>query len=165
LESLGVSKALEQVPGQALEMELALHDSQLRQTDPLWNWPGAVVQGGINLVPRPFLPGVRLFWLGATPEGGPIAAGVCTGARRCCAGWRLPRKGVAGRGCAARPWGNPLRSWSRWRRGCCAEQPLPQWRAADPGQRRLGAAVDRGECFNTVGKGTLPVNRSPAAAE
>jgi hypothetical protein len=25
--------------------------------------------------------------------------------------------------------------------------------------------VDRGECFDTVGKGTLPVNRSPAAAE
>jgi hypothetical protein len=114
--------------------------------------------------PGPFLPGIRRFWLGATPEGGPIAAGVCTGARRCCAGWRLPRKGVAGRGCAARPWGNPLRSWSRWRRGCCAERPLPQWRAADPGQRRLGAAVDRSECFDTVGKGTLSVNRSPAAA-
>jgi hypothetical protein len=25
--------------------------------------------------------------------------------------------------------------------------------------------VDRGECFNMVGKGTLSVNRSPAAAE
>jgi len=49
-------------------MELALHDTRPRQTDPLWNWPGAVVHGGVNLVPRPDLPGGRRFWLGATLE-------------------------------------------------------------------------------------------------
>ena len=70
LESLGVSKAMEPVLGQALELELAHHDTRPRQTDPLWNWPGAVVQGGINLIPRPDLPGGRRFWLGATLEPG-----------------------------------------------------------------------------------------------
>jgi hypothetical protein len=59
---------MEQVLGQALEMELPLHDTRPRQIDHLWSWPGAVVHGGINLVPRPDLPGGRRFWLGATLE-------------------------------------------------------------------------------------------------
>ncbi len=70
LESVGVSKAMEPVLGQALEMERAAHDTQPREPEPVWNWPGAVVQGGINLVPRPDLPGGRRFWLGATLEPG-----------------------------------------------------------------------------------------------
>ena len=70
LESLGVSKAMEPVLGQALELERAAHDTRPKQTEPVWNWPGAVVQGGINLVPRPDLPGGRRFWLGATLEPG-----------------------------------------------------------------------------------------------
>ena len=70
LETLGVKRAMEPVLGQALELELAPHPTLRIQRDPLWNWPGAVVRGGINLVPRPDLPGGRRFWLGATLEPG-----------------------------------------------------------------------------------------------
>jgi glycine/D-amino acid oxidase-like deaminating enzyme len=54
--------ALQPVLGQALELELA--------EAPRWNWPGAVVWRGLNLVPRPDLPGGRRLWLGATLEPG-----------------------------------------------------------------------------------------------
>ncbi len=63
LASLGHSLALEPVLGQAMELELA--------ADPHWHWPGGVVWGGINLVPRPDLDsGGRRLWLGATLEPG-----------------------------------------------------------------------------------------------
>lgn len=71
LEPLDVLKPMEPVLGQALELERAPNDAP-RPTPPetLWNWPGAVVHGGVNLVPRPDLPGGRRFWLGATLEPG-----------------------------------------------------------------------------------------------
>jgi glycine/D-amino acid oxidase-like deaminating enzyme len=70
LETLGVKRAMEPVLGQAMEMELATDELQPTQPDSLWNWPGAVVRSGINLVPRPDLAGGRRFWLGATLEPG-----------------------------------------------------------------------------------------------
>jgi len=104
---------------------------------------------------------------GTRPEGRPNAAGDPAGARRCSAqpDWRLPTNGVDGR--AALPAFGATRSapGAGGARVAAAKRPLPQWRAAGPGQRGLGAAVDREECFDTVGKGTLSVNRSPAAAE
>ena len=63
LEGIGLPLHLEPVLGQALELELA--------ADPNWQWPGAVVWQGVNLVPRPDLhPGGRRLWLGATLEPG-----------------------------------------------------------------------------------------------
>ena len=62
LAGLGHALPLEPVLGQALELELA--------ADPLWSWPGVVVWRGVNLVPRPDLPGGRRLWLGATLEPG-----------------------------------------------------------------------------------------------
>ena len=70
LETLGVQKPMEPVLGQALELERAPNDTQPTPPETLWNWPGAVVHSGINLVPRPDLPGGRRFWLGATLEPG-----------------------------------------------------------------------------------------------
>ena len=70
LETVGVTRAMEPVLGQALEMELAPDNRRPSQPEALWNWPGAVVRSGINLVPRPDLPGSRRFWLGATLEPG-----------------------------------------------------------------------------------------------
>jgi len=70
LETLGVLKPMEPVLGQALELERAPNDTRPTPPETLWNWPGAVVHGGINLVPRPDLPGGRRFWLGATLEPG-----------------------------------------------------------------------------------------------
>jgi glycine/D-amino acid oxidase-like deaminating enzyme len=69
LAGLGHRLPMEPVLGQALELELA-------ETPP-WDqgerpWPGAVVWRGINLVPRPDLPGGRRFWLGATLEPGDL---------------------------------------------------------------------------------------------
>ena len=63
LAGLGHPLAVEPVLGQALELELT--------DEPHWNWPGAVVWGGINLVPRPDLgDNGRRLWLGATLEPG-----------------------------------------------------------------------------------------------
>ena len=67
LECLGHGLAQEPVLGQALELEL--------EQDPRWNWPGAVLWRGINLVPRPDLGGSgRRLWLGATLEPGALAS-------------------------------------------------------------------------------------------
>ena len=57
---------LEPVLGQALELELA----DTMPDAPWRHWPGVVVWQGMNLVPRPDLPGGRRFWLGATVEPG-----------------------------------------------------------------------------------------------
>jgi len=65
LADLGLRLPLEPVLGQALELELA--------GTPAWNWPGVVVWRGMNLVPRPDLPGGRRLWLGATLEPGQTA--------------------------------------------------------------------------------------------
>jgi glycine/D-amino acid oxidase-like deaminating enzyme len=67
LAGLGHGLPLEPVLGQALELELP--------ADPGWNWPGAVVWRGSNLVPRPDLgPAGRRLWLGATLEPGAVAS-------------------------------------------------------------------------------------------
>lgn len=67
LEGIGLPVHLDPVLGQALELELA--------SDPRWQWPGAVVWQGVNLVPRPDLqPGGRRLWLGATLEPGAQAS-------------------------------------------------------------------------------------------
>lgn len=62
LSAAGLGPAMEPVLGQAIELELA--------APILWDWPGAVVWRGINLVPRPDLAGGRRLWLGATLEPG-----------------------------------------------------------------------------------------------
>ena len=62
IEPLGHAMPMEPVLGQALELEL---DNPCD-----WQWPGAVVWRGINLVPRPDRPGGNVFWLGATLEPG-----------------------------------------------------------------------------------------------
>ena len=67
LAGIGLALPLEPVLGQALELELA--------ADPGWDWPGAVVWRGMNLVPRPDLGvGGRRMWLGATLEPGRLAS-------------------------------------------------------------------------------------------
>jgi len=66
----GYCDCYHQALGQVLELERTPEVAQPAQPETLWNWPGAVVQGGINLVPRPDLPGGRRFWLGATLEPG-----------------------------------------------------------------------------------------------
>jgi glycine/D-amino acid oxidase-like deaminating enzyme len=66
IEPLGHAMPMEPVLGQALELDLA---------DPSdWQWPGAVVWRGVNLVPRPDLPGGKRLWLGATLEPGTNAS-------------------------------------------------------------------------------------------
>ena len=62
IEPLGHALPMEPVLGQALELELAVQ--------PDWQWPGAVVWRGVNLVPRPDLQGGKRLWLGATLEPG-----------------------------------------------------------------------------------------------
>lgn len=75
LEPLGHRLPMEPVLGQALELELA--------ETPGWTWPGVAVWHGINLVPRPDLPGGRRCWLGATLEPGDRAdAGALAALRR-----------------------------------------------------------------------------------
>lgn len=78
LAGLGQEWPLEPVLGQALELELTpLELTSMGDPTggdpPPWNWPGAVVWQGINLVPRPDLPGGHRFWLGATLEPGVAA--------------------------------------------------------------------------------------------
>ena len=63
LAGLGIDRPLEPVLGQALAL-------QIRPSPSVWSWPGAVVWRGINLVPRPDLPGGGRLWLGATLEPG-----------------------------------------------------------------------------------------------
>ena len=67
VEPLGHALPMEPVLGQALELELA---DQPDWRWPDWQWPGAVVWRGINLVPRPDLPGGKRLWIGATLEPG-----------------------------------------------------------------------------------------------
>jgi len=62
IEPLGHALPMEPVLGQALELELA--------EQPHWQWPGAAVWRGVNLVPRPDLQGGKRLWLGATLEPG-----------------------------------------------------------------------------------------------
>lgn len=77
----GPAPRLEPVLGQALELELP---------GPMaaegWNWPGALVWQGVNLVPRPDLPGGRRFWLGATLEPGRQSDPHALAALRCLGG-------------------------------------------------------------------------------
>ncbi|MEX1324970.1 MAG: FAD-dependent oxidoreductase, partial [Synechococcaceae cyanobacterium] len=67
LERLGHTLPMEPVLGQALELEL---DGEPDWSAPDSDWPGVVAWRGINLVPRPDLPGGRRLWLGATLESG-----------------------------------------------------------------------------------------------
>ncbi len=61
----GEGGLLEPVLGQAMELELP---GGLSASG--WSWPGALVWRGVNLVPRPDLPGGQRLWLGATLEPG-----------------------------------------------------------------------------------------------
>jgi glycine/D-amino acid oxidase-like deaminating enzyme len=67
IEPLGHALPMEPVLGQALELELT---DQPNWQGPDWEWPGAVVWRGVNLVPRPDLQGGKRLWLGATLEPG-----------------------------------------------------------------------------------------------
>ena len=67
IEPLGHALPMEPVLGQALELELA---DQPDWQGPAWQWPGAIVWRGVNLVPRPDLQGGKRIWLGATLEPG-----------------------------------------------------------------------------------------------
>ena len=71
LAGLGHQLPMEPVLGQALELELAETPPWEQGDHP---WPGVVVWRGINLVPRPDLPGRGRFWLGATLEPGDRAS-------------------------------------------------------------------------------------------
>lgn len=62
LQRRGHHLPMEPVHGQAMTLELP--------EPPAWDWPGVAVWRGINLVPRPDLPGRRRFWLGASLEPG-----------------------------------------------------------------------------------------------
>ena len=64
--------AIEPVLGQALELELPAAAARCFAGGgaEAGAWPGAVLWRGINLVPRPDLPGGRRLWLGATVEPG-----------------------------------------------------------------------------------------------
>ena len=81
IEPLGHALPMEPVLGQALELELA---DQPNWQGPDWQWPGAVVWRGINLVPRPDLQGGKRLWLGATLEPGTQA---CPEALAALRGW------------------------------------------------------------------------------
>jgi glycine/D-amino acid oxidase-like deaminating enzyme len=115
LAGLGHPLPLEPVLGQALELELP--------ADPGWNWPGAVVWRGINLVPRPDLaPGGRRLWLGATLEPGLQASPVALAA-------------LADLGGEAPRWlreAEVVRRWQGWR---CRPQgrPAPVLEELEPG--------------------------------
>lgn len=61
---------IEPVLGQALELELPAASARQLAADGDGGWPGVVIWQGINLVPRPDLPGGRRLWLGATLEPG-----------------------------------------------------------------------------------------------
>ncbi len=76
IEPLGHALPMEPVLGQALELELV--------DQPDWQWPGAVVWRGVNLVPRPDLQGGKRLWLGATLEPGTDA---CPEALAVLRGW------------------------------------------------------------------------------
>ncbi|MCP9927065.1 FAD-binding oxidoreductase [Cyanobium sp. CH-040] len=67
LAGAGHDLPMEPVRGQALELEL---DDGPGWSEPGSGWPGVVVWRGLNLVPRPDLPGGRRCWLGATLEPG-----------------------------------------------------------------------------------------------
>lgn len=69
-ERLAAAWMIEAVLGQALELELSETNARLLAPDGDGGWPGVVIWQGINLVPRPDLPGGRRLWLGATLEPG-----------------------------------------------------------------------------------------------
>lgn len=100
--ALAAAWALEPVLGQALDLELP--DAVARrfaQGEAEHGWPGVVVWQGMNLVPRPDLPGGRHLWLGATVEPG----------RRADAGALAALRQLGG---TAPPWlaeARVLRSW------------------------------------------------------
>lgn len=67
---IGSTCEIEPVLGQALELELAQEVRQGQNGAIDWNWPGALLWRGTNLVPRPDLPGGSRLWMGATLEPG-----------------------------------------------------------------------------------------------
>ena len=114
LASLGLELPLEPVLGQALELELA--------ADPAWSWPGVVVWRGVNLVPRPDLPGGKRLWLGATLEPGQTADPVALASLRDLDG-------------AAPDWlraATVLRPWQGWR-ARPQDRPAPVLEEPEPG--------------------------------
>ncbi len=115
LAGLGHALPLTPVLGQALELELA--------DPPHWNWPGAVVWRGINLVPRPDLGGEgRRFWLGATLEPGDQASSTALTELRLLGG-------------EAPPWLREAAVVRQWRGLRChpVGQPAPVHQEPEPG--------------------------------
>jgi len=100
---LAAAWAMEPVLGQALELELQPESDpgSTPATQPWQHWPGAVVWQGMNLIPRPDLPGGRRFWLGATVEPG------CQGGPEALQALRLL-------GGAAPPWLQQARVCRQW---------------------------------------------------
>jgi glycine/D-amino acid oxidase-like deaminating enzyme len=114
LATLGLELPLEPVLGQALELELA--------STPAWSWPGVVVWRGVNLVPRPDLPGGKRLWLGATLEPGQTADPVALASLRDLDG-------------AAPDWlraATVLRPWQGWR-ARPRDRPAPVLEEPEPG--------------------------------
>ena len=123
LERLGHSLPMEPVLGQALELELENGlDGLPAWTGPAGGWPGAVLWRGINLVPRPDLPGGRRCWLGATLEPGHLAD---PAALRDLRGWAGAELGWLGRATV-------IRSWQGQRCRPC-RQPAPVLEVLEPG--------------------------------
>ena len=124
LASAGHPLALEPVLGQALELELAEPPpwSQAAAGMPEPAWPGVVVWRGLNLVPRPDLPGGRRCWLGATLEPGDRADATALA--------RLRRWGGDGPA-----WLERARVVRRWQGHRCkpSHQPAPVLEHPEPG--------------------------------
>jgi glycine/D-amino acid oxidase-like deaminating enzyme len=119
LTCLGHHLPMEPVLGQALELEL---DHEPGWSGPDSGWPGVVAWRGINLVPRPDLPGGRRCWLGATLEPGGGADPRALEALRDWAGAELP-------------WLARARVVRRWQGERCRPigQPAPVLEFPEPG--------------------------------
>ena len=114
IEPLGHALPMEPVLGQAVELELA--------DQPHWQWPGAIIWRGINLVPRPDLPGGKRLWLGATLEPGTNA---CPEALEALRGW----------GNADLDWLQAARVVRQWQghRARPSQRPAPLLEQLEPG--------------------------------
>jgi glycine/D-amino acid oxidase-like deaminating enzyme len=119
LEGLGHTIPMEPVLGQALELELDAHPGW---SEPGSGWPGVVVWRGLNLVPRPDLPGGRRLWLGATLEPG----------RRADPGALAGLRGWADAGLDWLAGASVVRQWQGQRCRPCG-QPAPVLEVLEPG--------------------------------
>lgn len=124
LAHLGHQLPMEPVLGQALELEL--------EAAPAWTWPGVLVWKGLNLVPRPDLPGGRHCWLGATLEpGNQASAAALADLRR----WGATPAEAEAPAASALAWLTGARVVRHWQGQRCRPlgQPAPVLEQLEPG--------------------------------